>query len=59
MNDPQHFWRQMEEGDSQTYTMVFAVDADLAENQEEYQNLALWFNGTGSDPENPRYSALW
>ena len=58
MNDPQHFWRQMEEGDSQTYTMVFAVDADLAENQEAYQNLALWFNGTGSDPEHPRYSAL-
>ena len=59
MNDPQHFWRQMEEGDSQTYTMVFAVDADLAENQEAYQNLALWFNGTGNDPEHPRYSALW
>ena len=59
MNDPQHFWRQMEEGDSQTYTMVFAVDADLAENQEAYQNLALWFDGTGNDPENPRYSALW
>ncbi len=59
MNDPQHFWRQMEEGDSQTYTMVFAVDADLAEKQEAYQNLALWFNGTGNDPEHPRYSALW
>ncbi len=59
MNDPQYFWRQMEEGDSQTYTMVFAVDADLAENQEAYQNLALWFDGTGSDPEHPRYSALW
>ena len=59
MNDPQHFWRQMEEGKSQTYTMVFAVDADLAENQEAYQNLALWFDGTGNDPEHPRYSALW
>ena len=59
MNDPQHFWRQMEEGDSQTYTMVFAVDANLAENQKAYQKLALWFNGTGNDPEHPRYSALW
>ena len=59
MNDPQYFWRHMEAGDSQTYTMVFAVDEDLAENQEEIQNLVLWFNGTGNDPENPRYSALW
>ena len=59
MNDPQYFWRNMKEGDSQTYTMVFAVDADLAENQEELENLVLWFNGTGNDPENPRYSALW
>lgn len=59
MNDPQYFWRHMEVGDSQTYTMVFAVDEDLAENQEENQNLVLIFNGTGNDPENPRYSALW
>ncbi len=59
MNDPQYFWRHMEAGDSQTYTMVFAVDEDLAENQEENQNLVLIFNGTGNDPENPRYSALW
>lgn len=59
MNDPQYFWRHMEAGGSQTYTMVFAVDEDLAENQEEIQNLVLWFNGTGNDPENPRYSALW
>ena len=59
MNDSQYFWRHMEAGDSQTYTMVFAVDEDLAENQEEIQNLVLWFNGTGNDPENPRYSALW
>lgn len=59
MNDPQYFWRHMEAGDSQTYTMVFAVDEDLAENQEEIQNLVLWFNGTGNDRENPRYSALW
>ena len=29
MNDPQYFWRHMEAGDSQTYTMVFAVDEDL------------------------------
>ena len=59
MNDPQYFWRHMEAGDSQTYTMVFAVYEDLAENQEENQNLVLIFNGTGNDPENPRYSALW
>lgn len=59
MNDPQYFRRHMEVGDSQTYTMVFAVDEDLAENQEENQNLVLIFNGTGNDPENPRYSALW
>lgn len=59
MNDPQYFWRHMEAGDSQTYTMVFAVDEDLVENQEENQNLVLIFNGTGNDPENPRYSALW
>ena len=59
MNDLQYFWRHMEAGDSHTYTMVFAVDEDLAENQEENQNLVLIFNGTGNDPENPRYSALW
>ena len=59
MNDPQYFWRHMEAGDSQTYTMAFAMDEDLAENQEENQNLVLIFNGTGNDPENPRYSALW
>ena len=59
MKDPQYFWRYMEEGDSQTYTMIFAVDADLAEDQARLQNLALRFNGTGNDPENPKYSALW
>ena len=30
-----------------------------AADQEENQNLVLIFNGTGNDPENPRYSALW
>ena len=59
MDGARYFWRHMEAGDSQTYTMVFAVDEDLAENREELQNLVLWFNGTGNDPENPRYSALW
>lgn len=59
MKDPQYFWRYMEEGDSQTYTMIFAVDADLAEDQARLQNLVLRFNGTGNDPENPKYSALW
>lgn len=50
------FYRTLETGESLTYTMVFAVDEDILEQRER---LVLWFDGTGNDPENPLYSALW
>lgn len=55
-NDHAFFAKNLEKGEKIIYTIVFAVDQDILEDEDTV--LLLNFNSTGNDPENPRYSAL-
>lgn len=55
-NDHAFFAKSLKQGETITYTIVFAVDQDILEDEDTV--LMLNFNSTGNDPENPRYSAL-
>ncbi len=51
------FWRHLEQGESITYTLIFAVDADLVEDGQ-IKDAVLSFNATGNSPIEPEFSAL-
>lgn len=55
-NDHAFFAKSLEKGETVTYTILFAVDQDILEDEDTV--ILLNFNSTGNDPENPRYSAL-
>lgn len=55
-NEKGFFNKTLQSGDSVTYTMIFAVDSDLLEKENE--ELLMIFNATGNDTEAPLYSAL-
>lgn len=55
-NDKDFFYQNMAKDEKVTYTLIFAVDADIL--AEEDTELVLNFNATGNSPYEPQYSAI-
>lgn len=55
-NEKGFFAKNLQIGDSVTYTMIFAVDSDLLEAEDK--ELMMIFDAAGEDPSAPQYSAL-
>ena len=51
------FYRHLDLDESITYTMIFAVDADLVKDGQ-IKDAVLCFNATGNSPIDPQFSAL-